>query len=90
MNLTEERINHLSHLVLNALKSEGKASFAEETKVLAAIKKAIHGFGAILEVVDQLVRQKITSQKRGIPEGSREWDLLYRQYFDQELAKKGL
>lgn len=90
MNLTEERITHLSHLVLNALKSEGKAKFAEETKALGAIKKAIHGFGSVLESVDQLVRTKIASLKRGIPEGSREWDVLYRQYFDQEMTKKGL
>lgn len=90
MNLTEERINHLSHLILNALKSEGKARFLEETKALAGIKRAIHDFESILETAGHLVRQKIVSLKRGIPEGSREWDILYRQYFEQELAKKGL
>jgi hypothetical protein len=39
------------------------------------------------EMIDALVRRKIESQKRSIPEGSSEWDVLYRKYFDEEVAK---
>jgi hypothetical protein len=35
-------------------------------------------------------RQKIASQRRIIPEGSQEWDILYRKYYTDEVKKLGL
>lgn len=90
MKLSDERINFLSHQIFKALKGKGGSQFADESKSLLGIKQAIHEFGSVLETVDQHVRQKIDSLKRHVLDGSREWDLLYRQYFDEELAKKGL
>jgi hypothetical protein len=40
--------------------------------------------------VDRASRQKIRSQKREIPEGSEEWDLLHRRYYSEELKKLGI
>jgi hypothetical protein len=40
--------------------------------------------------VDRAARQKIRSQKREIPEGSEEWDLLHRRYYSEELKKLGI
>lgn len=90
MNLSEERINHLSHLVLNLLKAKGVAKVTDETKALIGVKKAIWEFGELLESLATQVRQKITSLKRNVPEGSREWDVLYRQYLGEALNKRGL
>jgi hypothetical protein len=39
------------------------------------------------EAIDALVRRKIESQKRPIVEGSDEWDVLYRKYYEEEAAK---
>lgn len=90
MTLSDDRINYLSHLILKDLRTKGGASYLEETKALAGVKQAIHQFGSILESLDIQIRKKIGTLKRNIPEGSREWDLLYRQYFDEELFKKDL
>lgn len=90
MRLSDDRINFLSHRLLEALKKEGGAKYPDETKVLLGIKKAIRDFGDLLDGIDGTVRQKIASLKRNVPEGSREWDVLYRQYCDEELVKKGL
>lgn len=90
MNLSEDRINHLSHLILNALKSKAGAKFADEAKFLGGIKRSFHDFEALIDTLDGKIRQKIGTLKRNVPEGSREWDLLYRQYLDEELGKKGL
>jgi hypothetical protein len=38
-------------------------------------------------MVDELVRTKITSQKRDFPEGGREWEILYKQYYQEEMEK---
>ena len=40
--------------------------------------------------VDRAARQKIRSQKREIPEGTEEWDLLHRRYYSEELKKLGI
>jgi hypothetical protein len=42
------------------------------------------------EKVDRAARQKIRSQKREIPEGTEEWDLLHRRYYSEELKKLGI
>lgn len=89
MKLSDERINDLSHKILEALK-KWAAQIPDTSKALLGIKKGIREFGEILEKIDAHVRQKIASLKRNVPEGSREWDLLYRQYCGEELSKKGL
>ncbi|PYX25730.1 MAG: DUF507 domain-containing protein [Acidobacteria bacterium] len=40
--------------------------------------------------IDQSARQKIESQKRTILEGSQEWDILYRKYYNEEVKKLGI
>ena len=35
-------------------------------------------------------RQKIETQKRTILEGSQEWDILYRKYYNEEVKKLGV
>jgi hypothetical protein len=37
------------------------------------------------EDVDKAARLKIESQKRTIPEGSAEWEILYRKYYEEEM-----
>ena len=40
--------------------------------------------------IDTAARQKILSQRKIIPEGSQEWDILYRKYYNDEVKKLGL
>ncbi|MCJ7587227.1 MAG: DUF507 family protein [Candidatus Aminicenantes bacterium] len=39
--------------------------------------------------LDKKAVDKIHSQKKAIEEGSREWEILYRKYYNEELAKLG-
>jgi len=40
--------------------------------------------------LDAGARQKIASQRKIIVEGSQEWDILYRKYYNDEVKKLGL
>ena len=40
--------------------------------------------------IDNAARLKIASQRRIIPEGSQEWDILYRKYYNDEVKKLGI
>jgi len=39
--------------------------------------------------LDRAVRARIASLSRRVPEGSREWDILYRQYAEELSRRKG-
>ena len=40
--------------------------------------------------IDAAARQKIESQRRTILEGTQEWDILYRKYYNEEVKKLGI
>jgi hypothetical protein len=42
------------------------------------------------EMIDEAAKARIGSQKRTIPEGSGEWEILYRKYYNDELRKLGI
>ena len=54
------------------------------------IVKAMTELLSVEEKVDRAARTKIRSQKKEIPEGTEEWDLLHRRYYAEELKKLGI
>ena len=40
--------------------------------------------------LDQAARLKIQSQRKIIPEGSKEWEILYRKYYNDEVRRLGI
>jgi len=85
--LSDDRMSHLSHKIWETLNKEGLVSYQDTQKALISFKKHFRQFFDVLASIDQRVRQKIETLKRGVPEGSREWDILHRQYFDEEVKK---
>jgi uncharacterized protein len=85
--LSENRISHLAHLVLDGLKKSNLAAFPSEGRALSETKHVFHEFFQGEDHIDDIVRQKIMSLSRHVPPGSREWDVLYRKYFEEELRK---
>ena len=88
MKLSRERVLNLSHLILRYMDSEDSLEYFDEPQeIRQTIVQIITGEMRADEMIDALVRRKIESQKRSIPEGSSEWDVLYRKYFEEEVAK---
>ncbi len=87
--VSEGRISALSHLVLTELKRADVADLQADRLVLHEIKAALSEFLQIDDVLDAKVRRKIQSLSRRVPEGSSEWDVLYRQYLEEEKRKLG-
>lgn len=86
--LSENRISHLAHLILDGLRKESMASFPNEGRALSDTKLVLHEFFQREDHIDEIVRQKIMSLSRRVPPGSREWDVLYRKYFEEEMRKQ--
>lgn len=87
---SEGRLSELAHLALAALKKgDGVADLRVDRLVLSEIKAALTDFFNIDDALDTKVRRKIASLSRRVPEGSGEWDVLYRQYLEEEKRKLG-
>jgi hypothetical protein len=88
LKLSREKILHLSHLILRYMDREDALEYFDEPQeVRQTIVRIITEEIRADEMIDAIVRRKIESQKRNIPEGSSEWDVLYRKYFEEEVVK---
>lgn len=90
MKLSEERISHIAHMVFNRIYEDDVVDFYDEETGVREIKRAIENFLKFYEDLDVAVRVKIESLKKRIPEGSPEWEILYKKYFEEEVRKKKL
>ena len=89
MLLSEEKISHLAHRILNELSEDLELDWrVEETKILREIKQAILSGLRLETEIDRIVRQRMASYSRPIAEGSPEWEVLYRKSFNEELRKR--
>ena len=86
--LSDSRISHLAHLVIDAVRKGNLGDFPSEGRTLADTKLVLHDFFQREDQIDDIVRQKIQSLSRRVPPGSREWDILYRKYFEEESRKQ--
>ena len=85
--LSENRIFHLAHLIIDGLSKGNLADYPNEGRALAETKLVLREFFNREDRLDEIVRQKIQSLSRPIPLGSREWDILYRKYLEEERRK---
>ncbi len=88
MKLSREKVLHISHLILGHLdKDDGVEYWDDPQEIRQTIVKIIMDEMRNDEAIDALVRRKLESQKKGIVEGSDEWDVLYRKYYEEEVAR---
>ena len=86
MRLTRDKINVLSHHIAEKLASIDEIEFIEDRNTIRlAVVDILTKWLKKEEEVDNSARHKVESQKRGIPEGSAEWEILYRKYYEEEM-----
>ena len=86
MRLSREKVNLLSHIVSDKLASIDAIDFIEDRNTIRlAVVDILMKWLKKEEEIDKGARHKIESQKRGIPEGSAEWEILYRKYYEEEM-----
>jgi hypothetical protein len=89
--LSDEKISHLSHVLLKGLMEKSLVEIRdEEGKVRREIKRSTVSFLKISEDIDAVVKKKLQSFSRKIVEGSPEWEVLYKKFYKEEAAKRGM
>lgn len=89
--LSDDRQKYFAHLLIDGLWGEEFIEFDEDAEdvVVREAKRLIQQWIAEQGDIDLEVRQKITSLKRDVPEGSSEWKILYGKYYNEEMARRG-
>lgn len=87
MRLSESLTSHLAHKALEAIRKSG-ATVRNDRLALAEVKKALVTALDRDPRIDEIVARRIASLSRPIPVGSAEYDVLYRQYYEQEIGKR--
>ncbi|MBV8894112.1 MAG: DUF507 family protein, partial [Acidobacteria bacterium] len=79
------------HVVADALADMNNVDFVEDrNSIRLEIRRLMEEVLNQEAKIDAAARQKIESQKRTILEGSQEWDILYRKYYNEEVKKLGI
>src|SRR5579871_211527 len=91
MKLSRDKITDMSHKIVAALRKSRELRVKKDpNEVRLEIVRSMTELLTAEEKVDRLAREKVRSQKRDIPEGSEEWDLLHKRYYAEELKKLGI
>ena len=88
MHISEDRISHLAHKIVDKLWRDDLADLTDETRALATVKESITAFFAVAEEIDQAVRKKLASYSQAKVPGSRDWEILYQKFYREEMARK--
>ena len=92
MKLSRDKVTDISHKIVEMLRKsrELRLKNKDTNAVRLEIVRLMTDVLMSEDKVDRAARQKIRSQKREIPEGTEEWDLLHRRYYSEELKKLGI
>ena len=89
VKLSSEKMVHLSHVILQALQETAGLTLTQpgndvRKRLLAVLRDEL-----LRDLqIENRARRKISSQRRNIPEGSPEWDVLFRKYYEEELSAR--
>ena len=91
MRLTREKVVRISHQLIDLLVQSNEVEFVEDRDTIRQhMVQTITNVLKEEERVEQEVRKRITSQKKEILEGSEEWDVLHKKYYQDELRRLGI
>lgn len=94
MRISRDKINVLARRVttaLEGLQDQKKIEFIEDpNSTRQEVRRILEELLTHEARIDTAARLKIESQKRTILEGSQEWDILYRKYYNDEVKKLGI
>jgi len=91
MRINPDKLNKLAHTVADTLAEIDQVGFLEDRNTIRQeARKALTTLLSEDARIDQAARLKIANQRKIIMEGSQEWEILYRKYYNDEVRKLGI
>lgn len=89
MIISEDRQTHLAHVIADTIWDDDLVDYTDDEIAMKIAKRAIVEFVKEDSEIDQRAREKVASLKRNVTEGSPEWDILYKKYYEEERNRRG-
>ena len=88
--LSRNKVNFLASLITEYIKDNEDLDYNGDIgdvrmKIFHIIMEELRLFNQI----EEDAKERVRSQKRSVPEDSREWEILYRKYAFEDLDKLG-
>ena len=91
MRINPDKLNKLAHTVADTLAEIDQVGFLEDRNTIRQeARKALTTLLSEEARIDQAARLKIANQRKILMEGSQEWEILYRKYYNDEVRKLGI
>jgi hypothetical protein len=91
MRISPDKLNKLAHTVADTLADIDEVGFLEDRNTIRQeARKALTELLTDEARIDTAARLKIANQRKIILEGSQEWEILYRKYYNDEVRKLGI
>ena len=91
MRISRDKLNKLAHTVADTLAEIDQVGFMEDQNTIRQeARKALEELLTDEARIDTAARLKIANQRKIILEGSQEWEILYRKYYNDEVRKLGI
>jgi hypothetical protein len=91
MRVSRDKLNKLAHTVADTLAEIDEVGFLEDRNTIRQeARKALETLFTQEAGIDTAARLKISSMKKIIQEGSQEWEIMYRKYYNDEVKKLGI
>lgn len=88
MNLSSEKQGYLSHKIVDRLWTQKKATASSKEVLFEVVRQGVQNFAKEWDELEKDISKRIESLKRGVREGSSEWDILYRKALEEQFRKK--
>lgn len=90
LKLSRNKVNCLSSLVAKYIEKNEDIDYSGDIgNIRLKIFHLIMNELRLFEQIEMDAKERVKIQKRTVPEGSREWEILFRKYVSEELAKLG-
>lgn len=87
--ISDEKMGHIVHLMLEGVKKAGLVEFVKEEEAIREGKKVCLLYLQGLNAAQEVARKRILTQKNPPLEGSPQWETLYQKYLEEEVQKRG-
>jgi hypothetical protein len=90
MMLSDDKISHTTHVLLKGMLEHKLIDLkADDSEVRRDIKRTIVGQLKIGEDMHEVVTKKLLSFSKKLAEGSPEWEVLYKKFYEEEEVRRG-
>ncbi|MBM3221060.1 MAG: DUF507 family protein [Candidatus Rokubacteria bacterium] len=88
MRMSRERIFHLTDLIVKELEASPAVQVKNAEDLRPEIMRALTEESKLEESIDGEVRKILGSYSRNMPEGSREWEVLYQKTREEVFKRR--